>query len=72
LIGTVSAAGIAAEHGRLKRHVVGGLDPHANAWVRKRISRSSSRKIASKKCRPADAVVDEIRRSLGEIGYPPT
>src|SRR6202158_5463888 len=64
LFGPFSAAGIAAEHGCLKRHVLSGLYPHANARVRKRIGRSSGRKIASKKCGPADTVVDEIRRSL--------
>ena len=36
LIGAVSAAGIAAECGCLKRHVVGWFNQNANAWVRKR------------------------------------
>src|SRR6266404_2861871 len=40
LIGAVSSAGIAAEHGRLKGPLLGGLDAHANAGGGQRIVRS--------------------------------
>src|SRR5262249_13304918 len=45
LVGAVSSAGIAAEHGRLKCPLVDGLDAHANAGGGKRIGRSSGGKI---------------------------
>ena len=64
LIGTVAAAGIAAEHRGLERYIVARLHAHTNAGVRQRIGRSRSRQVGGEKGRPADAVVDEVSRSL--------
>src|SRR5689334_20083063 len=64
LIRAVASAGIAAEHGSLKFPLVDGLDADANAGSGQRIGRASGRKIGGEERRPADAVVDEIRRGL--------
>src|SRR5262249_35920975 len=64
LIGAVTSAGIAAEHGRLKCPLIRGLDADANAGSGQRIGRASGRKIGGEKRRPADRVVDEVRRRL--------
>src|SRR5262249_4832531 len=64
LIGAVSSAGLAAEHGRLKCQVVAGRDPNANPRRGQWIGRSSSRKIGGEKRGPADGVVDEVRGRL--------
>ena len=64
LIGAVASAGVTAEHGSLKCPLIDGLDAHANAGSRERIGWASGRKIGGQERRPADTVVDEIRRGL--------
>jgi hypothetical protein len=55
---------LAAEHGGLKRHLVDRFDADANARCGQRIGGPAGRKIGGKERRPADAVVDEVRRDL--------
>jgi hypothetical protein len=64
LVGAVAAAGIAAEHRGLERHLICGLDQNANARGRQRVGWSAGGKIGGEKGGPTDAIVDEVRGGL--------
>ena len=64
LVRAVATAGIAAEHRRLQGDFVNWFEANPHPWSGKRVSRPSGGKVGGKECRPADSIVDEIRRGL--------